>query len=316
MLPRKRHNTPAGLYALTMQCPQRLPKGKPQLARQGLDTMAERSHTHAGSPRVAPRWLIAVSLPAAALVFAVSALAQAPATAVAATPGTIVTVPAGTKILLALRSGINTRSAQPGDGVYLSSTFPVVVGTRVAIPAGVYVQGMVDRVQRAGRVKGRAEVSMHFTTMIFSNGTVVEIPGTLDSLPGATDAKVKDGEGNVQQAGSKGKDAGTIARGAEAGAGVGSIGGAIGGSPLSGAGYGAIAGGLTGLAYTLLTRGNDVNLEQGQTVEMVLQRPLTLTAANLSSDSGPAMEPSAQRPLPRPTHNHLLCPPGGLGCPQ
>ena len=244
------------------------------------------------------------------LAMAVAAPAQSPPAA------STVVVPAGTKVLLALRSGINTRSAQPGDGVYLASTFPVVVGSRVAIPAGVYVQGVVDRVQRAGRVKGRAEVSMHFTTMIFSNGSVVEIPGTLNSLPGATDAKVKDAEGSVQQAGSKGKDAGTIARGAEAGAGVGSIGGAIGGSPLAGAGYGAIAGGLTGLAYTLLTRGSDVNLEQGQTVEMVLQRPLTLTAVNLSSEPAAVVEPSAQRPLPKPGHSHLLCPVGGLGCPQ
>jgi len=58
-------------------------------------------------------------------------------------------VPAGTKVLLQLRSAINTRSAKPGDGVYLASTFPVVVGNRVMIPAGVYVQGTVDRVERA-----------------------------------------------------------------------------------------------------------------------------------------------------------------------
>ena len=236
-----------------------------------------------------------------------------PANTAPATPGTV-TVPAGTKVLLALRSGINTRSAQPGDGVYLLSTFPVTVGTRVAIPAGIYVQGVVDRVQRAGRVKGRASVSFHFTTMIFPNGSVVEVPGTLNSLPGATDAKVKDAEGNVEQAGSKGKDAGTIARGAETGASVGTIGGAIGGSPLAGAGYGALAGGLTGLVATLFTRGNDVNLQQGETVEMVLQRPLTLTAANLADSSAPVLEPSAQRPMRKPLRDRLLCPPGSLGC--
>ena len=253
-----------------------------------------------------------------ALLLAPAAQAQStPVSAAPASPSaapSTVTVPAGTKVLLALRSGVNTRSAQPGDGVYLSSTFPVVVGTRVAIPSGVYVQGVIDRVQRAGRVKGRAEVSMHFTTMIFSNGTVVEVPGALDSLPGATDAKVKNAEGDVQQAGSKGKDAGTIARGAEAGGSIGAIGGAIGGSPLSGAGYGAAAGGLGGLATVLLTRGNDINLEQGQTVEMVLQRPLTLSAANFADDAAPGMVPSAQRPLPKPAHP-MLCPVGGLGCP-
>lgn len=231
-----------------------------------------------------------------------------------------IAVPAGTKVLLSLKSGVNTRSAQPGDGVYLASTFPVIVGNQVAIPAGVYVQGVIDRVQRAGRVKGRAEVGMHFTTMIFPNGSVVSIPGVLNSVPGANDAKVRDNEGDVQQAGSKGKDAGTIARGAEAGAGVGSIGGAVGGSPLAGAGYGALAGGAAGLIYTLLTRGNDVNLEQGQTVEMVLQRPLTLEPANLAAATtvpapGTQMVPSAQRPMKKPDRQQLMCPMGGLGCP-
>ena len=240
-----------------------------------------------------------------------------PTGATAAEPAHAVEVPAGTRVLLALRSGVNTRSAQPGDGVYLSSTFPVIVGNEVAIPAGVYVQGIIDRVQRAGRVKGRAEVGMHFTTMIFPNGSVVSIPGVLNSVPGASDSKVKNNEGDVQQAGSKGKDAGTIARGAETGASVGAIGGAIGGSPLAGAGYGALAGGAAGLIYTLLTRGNDLNLEQGQTVEMVLQRPLTLQPANLApgSAAGTPLVPTAQRPMKKPDRDRVLCPVGGLGCP-
>ncbi len=107
------------------------------------------------------------------------------------------TVPAGTKVLLELRSAINTKSARPGDGVYLSSTFPVVVGNRVMIPTGVYVQGMVDRVQRGGRIKGRAQLDMHFTSIIFPNGSVVEIPGVVDSVPGSKNQTVKDnGEGH------------------------------------------------------------------------------------------------------------------------
>jgi hypothetical protein len=45
------------------------------------------------------------------------------------------TVPAGTKVLLALKSAINTKTAQQGDGVYLVSTFPVVGASRTMIPA-------------------------------------------------------------------------------------------------------------------------------------------------------------------------------------
>ena len=47
---------------------------------------------------------------------------------------------------------MNTKSARAGDGVYLASAFPVVVGNRVMIPSGVFVQGVVDRVVRAGRM--------------------------------------------------------------------------------------------------------------------------------------------------------------------
>ena len=64
-------------------------------------------------------------------------------------------VPAGTKVLLQLRSSVNTKSAKSGDGVYLASAFPVVVGNHVMIPTGVYVQGVVDRVERAGRCQGQ-----------------------------------------------------------------------------------------------------------------------------------------------------------------
>ncbi len=228
-------------------------------------------------------------------------------------------VPPGTKVLLALRSGIDTRTARPGDGVYLSSTFPVVVGTHVAIPAGVYVQGVIDRVVRPGRVKGRAQVGMHFTTIIFPNGSVVSIPGLINSVPGSAGPKVKDAEGTIEQSGSKGRDLGRIARGAEVGAQGGAIGGAVSGSLLRGVGIGALAGGVGGLVYTLLSRGPDMNLEQGQTVEMVLQRPLAITEANIAPSPeapGASAVPLAQPPMLKPGRpkQQVLCPGGTLGC--
>src|SRR6202000_2751978 len=54
--------------------------------------------------------------------------------------GQTYTVPAGTKVLLSLKSGVNTKTARVGDGVYLVSTFPVIVGSHVLIPSGVYLQ--------------------------------------------------------------------------------------------------------------------------------------------------------------------------------
>jgi hypothetical protein len=231
----------------------------------------------------------------------------------------IYTVPAGTKVLLQLRSAINTVSAKPGDGVYLASTFPVVVGNRVMIPAGVYVQGVVDRVARAGRMKGRAQLDMHFTSIIFPNGTVVEIPGIVNSLPGAKKQSVKDdGEGTIEQAGDKGRKAGETAKVAiPVGGTIGSVGGLNSDHPLAGGIAGIGAGVAAAGLVALFTRGADVNIESGTQVEMILQRPLLLEEENLSGPgAAPALVPSARQPKPleKPVRSPVLCPPGGLGC--
>ncbi len=232
------------------------------------------------------------------------------------------TVPAGAKVLLQLRSAINTKSAKPGDGVYLASTFPVVVGNRVMIPAGVYVQGVVDRVERAGRVHGRAQLDMHFTSIIFPNGTVVEIPGVVNDLPGATKQTVKDdGEGGIQENGDKGRNAGEVAKiSVPTGATVGAIGGLGAGHPLAGGLAGVGAGLATAGLVSLFTRGADVNIEAGTQVEMMLQRPLLLQAENLTpagaAGTPPALVPASDQPKPieKPGHAPVPCPPGGLGC--
>ncbi len=234
----------------------------------------------------------------------------------------IYTVPAGTKVLLQLRSAINTKSAKQGDGVYLDSTFPVVVGNRVMIPAGVYVQGVVDRVERAGRLKGKAQLDMHFTSIIFPNGSVVEVPGVVNSLPGATDQTVKnDGEGTVEQSPNKTRNAGTVGKVAiPTGATIGAIGGLAGGHPIAG-GLGGVGAGLAAMGLaTLFTRGADVNIPTGTQVEMVLQRPLYLEDANLAAGNGagaaPNLVPARNQPKPidKPNRIRVMCPPGGLGC--
>ncbi len=230
-------------------------------------------------------------------------------------------VPAGTKVLLQLRSAINTRSARPGDGVYLNSIFPVVVGNRVMIPTGVYVQGVVDRVQRGGRIKGKAQLDMHFTTIIFPNGSVVEIPAVVDSMPGARDQNVKDnGEGTIEQNGDKGRNASQTAEIAlPTGAGVGTIGGAQSGHPIQGGLAGVGAGLATVGLVTLFTRNADLNIPTGTQVEMVLQRPLILEEANLSGagqpGAAPELVPASGQQKPITSHRpRIMCPPGSLGC--
>src|SRR5437588_616435 len=152
--------------------------------------------------------------------------------------GNLITVPSGTKVLLVLKNSLSTRNARPGDGVYLQSTFPVMAQGHVAIPAGTFVQGSVSSVKRSGRVKGRAEILVHFNTLIYPNGYTVSMPGALESSDSNDSQSVKDKEGTVQAAGGKGKDAATVATAA----GTGGLIGGLATRTMKGAGIGGALG--------------------------------------------------------------------------
>lgn len=189
---------------------------------------------------------------------------------VAVTPE-MTTIPAGTKIPVALKHAISTKSAREGDPVYAQTTFPLAIDGKIIIPAGTYVQGKIMNVKRPGRVKGRGELMMHLTSLIFPSGYTVPLPGALDQIPGQENSRMKGDEGTVQSEGSKGKDAKTVANTTWPGA---AIGGAAGGG--KGALIGAGAGSAAGLAAVLLTRGPDLRIEQGTAVDMVFQREIAL----------------------------------------
>ena len=189
-----------------------------------------------------------------------------------ATPPESVTVPAGTKIPLTMKQGITTKNAHVGDPVYAQTAFPITQNDHIVIPAGTFVQGEIKRVQRPGHVKGRAELLMSFNSLIYPNGYTVVLPGAVHGTPGSEDNDVKGQEGTIEGGSHKGKDAGKILAGAIPGAGIGAIAG-----EGKGAAIGAATGGAIGLATVLFTRGPEITLTVGDSIEMVLERNLTLT---------------------------------------
>jgi hypothetical protein len=209
----------------------------------------------------------------------ISPLAQAnPA---AADPN-VVTIPAGTKIPLSLKQAISTKNAREGDAVYAETAFPFVLDNRVIVPAGSYIQGSISHVERAGHGHGRAEILMHFTSMIYPSGYTVMLPGSVENTPGADNKSVKDSEGTIQEDKDTGKKVEDAAKGGAYGTVAGATAGGLATGGLNGARVGAGAGAAAGIGWALLKRGNDVRLDVGTSIEMEIQRPITVDASRIA----------------------------------
>jgi len=207
---------------------------------------------------------------------------SAPASAPAVTPAPVarvaqIEVPAGTHIPLVLHNGISTRSARPGDPIYLETLFPVMVDGHVVIPAGSYVSGEITESKRPGRVKGRGEMMIRLTTMILPNAYMVNLNAS-PSGASTGGAETVNSEGKVIGDSDKSSDLGTVIRTTEAGTGIGAGVGAASGNVGRGAGIGAGVGALVGLGAVLLTRGPEAELPRGSTLEAVIDRAIYLDA--------------------------------------
>jgi hypothetical protein len=199
----------------------------------------------------------------------------------------VVTIPAGTKIPLSLAQAISTKNAREGDAIYATTAFPFVMDNRVVIPAGSYIQGSISHVERAGHGRGRSEILLHFTSIIYPSGYTVMLPGSVENTPGADNKSVKDEEGTIQQD----KDTGKKIEDAAKNGTYGTLGGATAGGlagALNGARVGAGAGAAAGIAWALLKRGADVKLDVGTSIEMEIQRPVTVDAGRIAvAKAGP-----------------------------
>src|SRR6266700_729738 len=208
--------------------------------------------------------------------------------------GEKITVPAGTRVGVVLQNGISTRSAKPGDSVYLQTSFPITINNRIVIPVGSYLRGELIDSKRPGRVKGRGEFRMRLNTLIFPTGYTVD----LNAAPRSADSGGKetmDLEGKITGGSDKGKDVGTVAETTATGAGIGAI-----ACHGKGAGIGAGIGAVAGLAAVLLTRGPEAELPRGSTMDVVLERALTLDGSQIQFTNLGQFQPVVQPPVRRP----------------
>ena len=182
-------------------------------------------------------------------------------------------VPQGTHLLLRMVNSVSTRTAQPGDAVFMETASPIAIDGNIVVPIHSYVQGSVYSAKRSGRVAGRAEIGIRIATLTLPNGKASKIAPHLQSVDSnESDQKVSTKENEVKQGSSHMQDAGRVAILAGSGA---ALGGLV-DHTVRGAGIGAGAGSAVGLATVLLTRGREVELRQGSTLDVVFDRPVTI----------------------------------------
>jgi hypothetical protein len=95
-----------------------------------------------------------------------------------------VVIPAGTLAGLELRSIVNSRTAYPGQRIYCTTTYPIVVEDRVVVPVGSFVRGHVTRVVTPKRFKGHAEIAMGFDQIVMPNGMTRPMDAELVGVSG------------------------------------------------------------------------------------------------------------------------------------
>jgi hypothetical protein len=83
-------------------------------------------------------------------------------------------IPAGTRIQVTLSSPIRTKIARRGDAVRAVTAFPVASNGQVAIPAGTYLEGVLEKVLKRGP-SGHPGLQMHFTRIVFASGYTVSL---------------------------------------------------------------------------------------------------------------------------------------------
>lgn len=199
-----------------------------------------------------------------------------------------VTLPPGTQLALILTHPVDSKTMRRGDTVFAETTAPVFADNLVAIPAGAFVQGKVEKFTRQGN---RAKLLMQSVSVALPDGSVVNIKGPLE---------VASGEGTAFRNPSDGAKAGAILApliGMGLGTAIGEAAHTTQTTTFAGMTMtsqtlkGVTIGGITGLAagtiasFLLVARSHHFYVGEGSPLEMTLPRPVTVGGGQTSESA-------------------------------
>jgi hypothetical protein len=191
--------------------------------------------------------------------------ASSSATLLQGTPSTatrqdtnMVTVPAGTRILIRMVDSDSTRQ-KAGYRFTASLETNLQAGRTIVAPRGTIVYGQLSSASSAGRFAGSSELTLELTDVV--------IDGTAYSLLSSTYEITSSGEGSK------------TARDVVGGAGLGALIGGLTGEG-KGAGIGVLAGAAGGTAIAASKKGEKLSIPSESLLEFRLEEPTSLPVGN------------------------------------
>ena len=167
-----------------------------------------------------------------------------------------VTLPAGTRLPLALETAVSSATSQRGDLVVAKLRQNVRLNDEIVLPAGAELKGKVTLARPSGRVKGRARVAAAFDTLVVRGESHAIRASSIDVTAPDTHRR----------------DAAIIAGSTIGGAIVGGI-----AKGQKGSQVGAAVGAGAGTGVVLTNKGKEVLLPAGTPRTVRLLRPVRLT---------------------------------------
>lgn len=173
---------------------------------------------------------------------------------VASMNGQTVVIPVDTELIIEVLNDVNTQDNREGD------TFQA----RVVSPSelnGAIIEGRVRRIQKPGRIKRRAELTLSFNQIRLSDTRWANYNAILTEVLPVKGDNVRrvDSEGTIEGKSSVKSD--SVKVGAAAGTGL--VVGAIAGGPV-GAAVGAGVGAAFGVGAVVVDRGKNISIIKGQ----------------------------------------------------
>jgi serine/threonine-protein kinase len=174
-------------------------------------------------------------------------------------PLVVITVPEATPLSLSLETPLSSESAKTGDRFTTVLASPVIIEGVEALPEGSKVVGHVSQVEPAGKVRGRAEMTLAFDRLTSASGEEIAI----EAEPFFRRARS-----------TAGKDAKIVG-------GLSAVGALVGG--LLGGKKGAVAGGAAGAGAgagaVVATKGEEVVLPEGTEIPIKLRAAIKVIRA-------------------------------------